>query len=145
MAEWDVAMMPFALNDSTRYISPTKTPEYLAAGPPVVSTAITDAVKPYGENGLTYIASTAEEFAAAIDQALEVDLNALQASADAFLADKSWDITFEAMRALIDEARNKKGSSGGCLGSGSHRKPGAHFGGKLITDLTVAMFIGVVP
>src|SRR5690606_28943889 len=40
LAGWDVAMMPFALNDATRFISPTKTPEYLAAGRRVVSTAI---------------------------------------------------------------------------------------------------------
>ena len=44
--------MPFALNESTRFISPTKTPEYLAAGRPVVSTPIRDVVRPYGELGL---------------------------------------------------------------------------------------------
>ena len=46
LAGWDVAMLPFARNDATRYISPTKTPEYLAAGCPVVSTSIADVVKP---------------------------------------------------------------------------------------------------
>ena len=38
VGNWDAAMMPFALNEATRFISPTKTPEYLAAGRPVVST-----------------------------------------------------------------------------------------------------------
>ena len=40
--------MPFAINDATRFISPTKTPEYLAAGKPVVSTPIRDVVRHYG-------------------------------------------------------------------------------------------------
>jgi glycosyltransferase involved in cell wall biosynthesis len=53
---WDVALMPFALNEATRFISPTKTLEYLAAGKPVVSTAIRDVVSPYGERKLVQIA-----------------------------------------------------------------------------------------
>jgi len=57
---WDVGMLPFALNESTRFISPTKTPEYLAAGLPVVSTPITDVVKSYGDLGLVSIARSAE-------------------------------------------------------------------------------------
>src|SRR5829696_6471209 len=55
-AGWDVALMPFALNASTRFISPTKTLEYLAAGKPVVSTPIADVVAPYGEQGLVLVA-----------------------------------------------------------------------------------------
>jgi UDP-galactopyranose mutase len=53
---WDVALLPFALNDATRFISPTKTPEYMAAGLPVVSTSIRDVVRPYGQQGLVRIA-----------------------------------------------------------------------------------------
>ena len=49
---WDVALLPFARNESTEFISPTKTPEYLAAGLPVVSTSIRDVVRPYQELGL---------------------------------------------------------------------------------------------
>lgn len=108
LAGWDAAMMPFALNDSTKYISPTKTPEYLAAGLPVVSTAITDVVNPYGERGLVYIASSAGEFAECIDSALEVDIVDLQERADHFLAGNSWDETFRGMRALIDEVRSEE-------------------------------------
>ncbi|HEX8637619.1 MAG TPA: glycosyltransferase family 1 protein, partial [Pyrinomonadaceae bacterium] len=70
LAGWDVAIMPFAINDSTKFISPTKTPEYLAAGKPVVSTAIRDVVRPYGDKGLVHIASTAEEFVAACEKAM---------------------------------------------------------------------------
>ena len=51
LSGWDVAIMPFALNESTRFISPTKTPEYLAGGCPVVSTPITDVVRTYGDTG----------------------------------------------------------------------------------------------
>ena len=53
--------MPFALNEATRYISPTKTPEFLAAGVPVVSTAIKDVINPYGDKGLVEIAEDAEQ------------------------------------------------------------------------------------
>jgi glycosyltransferase involved in cell wall biosynthesis len=103
LAGWDVALMPFALNEATRFISPTKTLEYLAAGKPVVSTAIRDVVSPYGENGLVQIAD-AKGFAAALDRALAQDVGRHMAAADAFLAGRSWDATWEAMAALIAAA-----------------------------------------
>src|SRR6185503_18950622 len=62
LSGWDIAMLPFARNASTRFISPTKTPEYLAAGVPVISTAIRDVVRPYGQQGLVKIADTVLEF-----------------------------------------------------------------------------------
>ena len=49
VADWDVCLLPFALNDSTRFISPTKTLEYMAAEKPVVSTAVRDVVSLYGD------------------------------------------------------------------------------------------------
>jgi len=104
IAGWDVAMMPFAINESTKFISPTKTPEYLAAGRPVVSTAITDVVKPYGEAGLVFIAETPEAFSAAIDAALRDDASERRRRAAEFLDDMSWDKTYSAMADLIDEA-----------------------------------------
>ncbi len=104
LAGWDVAMMPFAINESTEFISPTKTPEYLAAGCPVVSTPIRDVVRPYQALGLVHIASTASEFAAAIDAALEENASERLARADEFLASNSWDMTWRRMRDLIDGA-----------------------------------------
>lgn len=104
LAGWDVALLPFALNESTRFISPTKTPEYLAAGRPVVSTAIRDVVRPYGEQGLARIAGSAEELVAAVEAALGEDRAALCAAADRFLAKTSWDQTFSRMRQVIGEA-----------------------------------------
>ena len=104
LAGWDVAMLPFARNAATRFISPTKTPEYLAAGRPVVSTSITDVVRPYGREGLAWIADTAGEFAAAIDEALRSDRVARTAHADAFLAGLSWDRTWSEMWAHVQRA-----------------------------------------
>ncbi|PZA08868.1 MULTISPECIES: glycosyltransferase family 1 protein [unclassified Meiothermus] len=108
LAHWDVAMLPFALNDSTRFISPTKTPEYLAAGKPVVSTPIRDVVRPYGEKDLVYIADDAEGFAEAIRRALLEDHTHRQRRADAFLAAMSWDHTWTKMEQLIEEALERK-------------------------------------
>lgn len=99
---WDVAMLPFARNDATRYISPTKTPEYLAGGRPVVSTSITDVVHPYGDLGLARIADTPEEFANAIDAALNEDPAARLVAADTLLATMSWDATWQAMSDHIE-------------------------------------------
>jgi UDP-galactopyranose mutase len=104
IAGWDAAMLPFARNDSTRFISPTKTPEYLAAGRPVVSTSIRDVVRPYGEAGLARIADTPRAFAEAIDEALREDASARLLKADAMLANMSWDRTWARIEGLIDEA-----------------------------------------
>ncbi|HVF51688.1 MAG TPA: glycosyltransferase family 1 protein [Pyrinomonadaceae bacterium] len=103
LAGWDVALMPFALNESTRFISPTKTPEYLAAGRPVVSTSIRDVVRPYGESGMVHIADTAAEFVAACEAALDDNSAARMGEIDAFLAQTSWDRTWGRMRELIED------------------------------------------
>lgn len=103
-AGWDIAIMPFAMNESTKFISPTKTPEYLAAGLPVVSTPITDVVHPYGDMGLVQIAARTADFAAGIDRAGSEDASERMARADEFLKRNSWDRTFAAMSGLIDEA-----------------------------------------
>jgi glycosyltransferase involved in cell wall biosynthesis len=104
LAGWDVAILPFARNASTRFISPTKTPEYLAGGKPVVSTSIRDVVRPYAELGLARIADDPAEFAAAIDACLAEPRGAVIARADAFLARSSWDTTWARMDKLLDLA-----------------------------------------
>lgn len=101
---WDVALMPFAHNESTRYISPTKTPEYLAAGKPVVSTSIRDVVRPYGQRGLVEIADTPSEFVGAIQRCLSADRSSRIADADEFLAAMSWDATWAGIKELLDQA-----------------------------------------
>lgn len=103
ISRWDVALLLFAQNESTRFISPTKTPEYLAAGKPVLSTPIRDVVHPYGELGLVSIVNDADEFIVAAEEALQrkSDSAWLQ-KVDAFLADMSWDETWSRMWQLID-------------------------------------------
>jgi glycosyltransferase involved in cell wall biosynthesis len=105
LAGWDVALLPFAHNDSTRFISPTKTPEYLAAGRPVVSTSIKDVVRPYGENGLVHIADTVPDFISAISAALNQtqDNSGWLDRVDSFLSNTSWDRTWQAMNQLIED------------------------------------------
>lgn len=100
---WDIAMNMFALNDSTKYISPTKTPEYLAAGLPVISTAITDVADPYGKLNLVDIAEDADDFITKAEKILEgSNRDSWRTAVDEFLKDKSWDTTYEQMHALIN-------------------------------------------
>jgi glycosyltransferase involved in cell wall biosynthesis len=107
LARWDVALIPFALNASTRFISPTKTPEYLAAGRPVVSTAIRDVVRPYGELGLVEIVSNATELVGAVESILGGGHTQREA-ADAFLREMSWDRTWARMYTELDKAHAKE-------------------------------------
>jgi glycosyltransferase involved in cell wall biosynthesis len=102
LAEWDFALIPFLLNESTKFISPTKTPEYLAAGVPVVSTAIRDVVNPYGINKFVKIAATAEEFIMEIEDQLQViEKDSWLMKVDEFLAQNSWDNTCNRMLNLM--------------------------------------------
>jgi UDP-galactopyranose mutase len=103
LAGWDVALLPFARNESTRFISPTKTPEYLAAGCPVVSTSIRDVVRPYGQMGLVHIADTPEEFVAAVERAMTGNAAERLREVDAFLSQTSWDRTWKRMTELIED------------------------------------------
>jgi UDP-galactopyranose mutase len=105
LAHWDVGFMPFALNESTRFISPTKTPEFLAAGLPVVSTAVTDVLRDYGQAGLVEIAQDAKEMALKAESLLRRPREPWLARVDARLAAMSWDRTWERMQALVAEAR----------------------------------------
>ena len=107
LANWDVALMPFARNESTRFISPTKTPEYLAAGKPVVSTSIRDVVRPYGDQGLVRIADTPEDFVRACEAALAEDRATWLPRVDSHLATMSWDNTWAGMKALLDAASGR--------------------------------------
>lgn len=103
LSGWDLAFMPFALNESTRFISPTKTPEYLAAGLPVISTAVNDVIGVYGDTGLVEIARTPDEFVATVARLLEDPPPRMErlAKTDKLLADMSWEKTWAQMRDLI--------------------------------------------
>lgn len=106
LSGWDIALLLFARNESTRFISPTKTPEYLAAGKPVISTSIRDVVRPYGELDLVSIADTPTDF---INAAEELMARSKTKSdwlkrVDEFLAGMSWDKTWQQMSNLLEQA-----------------------------------------
>lgn len=104
LAGWDIAIIPFENNESTKFISPTKTPEYLAAGKPVISSSIRDVVKPYGELELVHIADTTEEFITAVEKEINTtDKTIWSKKVDQFLAQISWDKTWNRMMKLVDE------------------------------------------
>ncbi|KFC20359.1 glycosyltransferase family 1 protein [Chryseobacterium sp. FH1] len=110
ISHWDIALVLFAINESTEFISPTKTPEYLSAGLPVISTPIKDVVKPYGEAYLVYIANNAETFIAYAEEELGKDSKKeWLAKVDEYLADESWDNTFEKMNQLINNVKKTNG------------------------------------
>jgi UDP-galactopyranose mutase len=106
LAGWDVALMPFAINESTRFISPTKTPEYLAGGCPVVSTPITDVVRHYADLEGVFIADGADAFIARCEQALALAQGSGDwlVEVDAKLSHLSWDTTYARMAGLVQEA-----------------------------------------
>jgi len=104
MSAWDLALIPFLLNESTRFISPTKTLEYLAAGLPVVSTAIRDVINPYGKFGLVSIGHNAEGFIHCAEKELRrKDHKQWLQKVDFFLAHNSWDDTLLRMSQLLSQ------------------------------------------
>ena len=115
IAGWNVAILPFARNEATRFISPTKTPEYLAAGRPVVSTSIPDVIRPYGEEGFVRIADDPDTFVEAIRDALCEQPHAWLPRADAFIGKHSWDSTWarisERLRAAVLNRRARIAST----------------------------------
>jgi glycosyltransferase involved in cell wall biosynthesis len=101
LAGWDIGIMPFALNEATRFISPTKTPEFLAGGVPVISTPITDVVRSYGEHGLVEIAGDAAGFIAKAMALMQRPKDRWLARVDSHLATMSWDRTWAGMSELL--------------------------------------------
>ena len=102
LSGWDIALIPFAINESTRYISPTKTPEYLAGGKPVISTPITDVINPYQELGLVHIVQNAEDLLQMATSELSItDKSEWLGKVDAYLSTISWDATWERMDELM--------------------------------------------
>lgn len=107
LSGWDIALLPFALNESTKFISPTKTPEYLAGGKPVISTPITDVVNPYQKYNLVHIASDVLQFITIAEKELEQkDKSEWLQRVDAFLAHQSWDKTWMQMNELLKTGGN---------------------------------------
>jgi UDP-galactopyranose mutase len=102
---WDLCLLPFAMNPSTRFISPTKTLEYMAAERPIVSTPIADVVDAYDH--IVYVGAGPDGFLAACETALAapaIERDAHAARMRAVLARTSWDVTAFHMEKLIDGA-----------------------------------------
>jgi UDP-galactopyranose mutase len=109
LAGWDVCLLPFARNDSTRFISPTKTLEYMAAERPIVSTPIADVAEPYGQ--IVYLGDTPENFIRACEAALAADPEERARRAALMrgvLAHTSWDAAVASMKSLMAESLARK-------------------------------------
>lgn len=143
-AGWDAALMPFAINEATRFISPTKTPEYLAAGLPVVSTPITDVIRHYGEMQGVLIADNDEGFVAKCDAALALSFDGdgeWRAEADAALSHMSWERVASDMLTLV--AADVAARDGNLVATGSahhydYLVVGAGFAGSVMAERLAA-------
>jgi len=138
---WDVALMPFAINESTRFISPTKTPEYLAGGRPVVSTRITDVARHYSDLEAVKIADGTEAFIAVCEEALALAQGSDEwlDAVDAKLANISWDTTYARMAGLVREAAMATRSGPRLVTSAGRKKydylvVGAGFAGSVLAE-----------
>ncbi|SEN25082.1 UDP-galactopyranose mutase [Nitrosospira multiformis] len=105
LAGWNVCLLPFALNESTRFISPTKTLEYMAAELPIVSTPVADVVELYGE--VVSIADTPQAFIRACENALLTtpeDNTQTIMRMRKLVSATSWNTTAEKMHELMQTA-----------------------------------------
>lgn len=99
---WDLAIIPFVHNESTRYLNPIKTAEYLAAGKPVITTPITDILRQYGRDKLVNVAGTQDEFIRVASLELgNIDREEWLRRVNEFLPQNSWDKTWQRMLYLM--------------------------------------------
>jgi UDP-galactopyranose mutase len=108
MSGWDAAILPFAKNEATRFISPGKVPEYLAAGRPLVSTSIRDVVHPYLDLGLLAVADEPDAFVQALDRALAGMSERWLEEVDCFVDKLSWDRTWRKMHSHVLQAEGRR-------------------------------------
>jgi len=106
LSNWQIAILPFAINEATKFISPTKTPEYLAAGKPVISTPIKDVVRSYGEKGLVAIVQNADEFIEAGLKLLSLREDEWLSEVDGFLKNLSWENTVAMMMHYVESVQS---------------------------------------
>jgi glycosyltransferase involved in cell wall biosynthesis len=105
---FDVCLMPFALNDATEYINPTKTLEYMAAGKPIVSTAVSDVVHNF--TPVVAVAHSPEEFVAAVRAAIEAPSAELIARGLEQARTNSWESIVARMERIIRDAMRTRES-----------------------------------
>ncbi len=99
---FDVCLMPFALNEATEFINPTKTLEYMAAGRPIVSTPVPDVVRNFGD--IVHVVRGADEMIAAVGTALAHPDEARLEAGLARASEASWESTVRRMRELMAAA-----------------------------------------
>jgi glycosyltransferase involved in cell wall biosynthesis len=99
---FDVCLMPFALNEATEYINPTKTLEYMAAGKPIVSTAVSDVVHNF--TPVVTVAETPEEFVAAVRSAIDSPNAELISRGLEQARSNSWESIVARMERIIRDA-----------------------------------------
>ncbi|MGZ9030024.1 MAG: FAD-dependent oxidoreductase [Burkholderiaceae bacterium] len=152
---WDVCLLPFALNAATRFISPTKTLEYMAGEKPVVSTAVHDVAKLYGD--AVAVAQSHEDFIEACRDALTEDAEqrALRISRMRRHVERTtWDAAARAIRQQIealmkrDTQRREERLPSRVAGSVPARSPEplrVHSGGKAPTTSVRSLVVGAGP
>jgi hypothetical protein len=107
--------MPFALDESTEFINPTKTLEYMATGRPIVSTAVPDVVSNFGS--VVRIAPTADEF---VRHCREATTHSDQETLERGLsmaAANSWDSIVEKLETHLNEAMASRCVKSNCISS----------------------------
>ena len=105
---WSAALLPFASNDGTRFMSPPQIPEFLAAGRTVVSTSIRDVLHPYGASGLVKVADTVEGISAALETALRGQSAEWLTTVDRYLHALSWESTWEGIEHLVNRVLQQR-------------------------------------
>jgi hypothetical protein len=105
---WSAALLPFARNDATRFMSPPQIPEFLAAGRTVVSTSVRDVLHPYGASGLVKVADTVDGIAAALDTALRGQSAEWLTTVDRYLRALSWESTWEGIEHLVNRVHQQR-------------------------------------
>ncbi|HZU34897.1 MAG TPA: FAD-dependent oxidoreductase [Gemmataceae bacterium] len=131
LSGWDLCLLPFARNEATRFISPTKTLEYMAAERPIVSTPIRDVAEPYGH--IVYLGDSDTEFIVACEQALaadEAERTPRVAAMREVLASTSWDATARAMDHLLEQVLERKSTA-------SHGRNGATPANRLSARVSI--------
>ncbi len=102
VTNWNVGMVPFVHNDSTRFVNPASPLEYLAAGIPVVSTPVIDVLRIYGNKNLVQVAGAADHFVRVVEQELNrEDTSEWEGTAQIFLEGRSWDKTWGEITGLV--------------------------------------------
>jgi len=116
LAGFDVCLMPFALNESTEYINPTKALEYLATGLPVVSTPVADVVRNFGE--AVAIAESPGQFVIECERALTLPDPERRDRGLEMAAQQTWERIVDALEGHVLDALAQKGTMRDDAGAG---------------------------